>query len=338
MAAARTQIPPEEGNAMPRDQLRICSLTQPGTRWQPLPPGTGQGRLEYAQLFPGVLFSHLYFEGTSLPHHHPSHGSALELTHCRRGRVGWQMQTALYLGPGDLALYPRDCCAHSTLRFPLGHYEGFSLSLDPARLADHLPPVLAQAGVSPHRLLADFCPQGKPVVFPAQPALEAIFLPLYDLPAPLRLPYYTLKVQELLLTLPRLNLPAGDAPQYPAQQVETVRIIHDRLMAHPDQRITIEALAREYHLNASTLKAVFKGVYGQPIAAHMKRHRMEEAARLLRETDRSVGEIAQQVGYENQSKFSTVFRERYRLLPTEYRRQHRGQASPDRQKEWDAPD
>ena len=324
MSAARTPIPQKEKNAIPRDQLRICSLTQPGTRWQPLPPGTGQGQLEHAQLFPGVLFSHLRFEGTSLPHHHPPHGSALELTYCRRGRVGWQMQTALYLGAGDLALHPRDCCAHSTLRFPLDYYEGFSLSLDPARLADHLPPALAQAGFAPHRLLADFCPQGKPVVFPAQPALEAIFLPLYDLPAPLRLPYYTLKVQELLLTLPRL--------------VETVRIIHDRLMAHPDQRITIEALAREYHLNTSTLKAVFKGVYGQPIAAHMKRHRMEEAARLLRETDRSVGDIAQQVGYENQSKFSTVFRALYQHLPTEYRRQQRGQASTDQKKDWDTPD
>ena len=52
------------------------------------------------------------------------------------------------------------------------------------------------------------------------------------------------------------------------------------------------------------LKSVFKAVYGQPIAAHMKHHRMEEAARLLRETNGSIGDIAQQVGYENQSKFS----------------------------------
>ena len=50
----------------------------------------------------------------------------------------------------------------------------------------------------------------------------------------------------------------------------------------------------------------------------------EEAARLLRETDRSVGDIAQQVGYENQSKFSKVFRDHFQVLPTAYRREHGG--------------
>ena len=45
------------------------------------------------------------------------------------------------------------------------------------------------------------------------------------------------------------------------------------------------------------------------------------AARLLRETDLSIGDIAQQVGYENQSKFSNVFRDIFQVLPTEYRRQ-----------------
>ena len=45
-----------------------------------------------------------------------------------------------------------------------------------------------------------------------------------------------------------------------------------------------------------------------------------EAARLLRETDGSIGDIAQQVGYENQSKFSQAFRDTSQVLPTEYRR------------------
>ena len=54
---------------------------------------------------------------------------------------------------------------------------------------------------------------------------------------------------------------------------------------------------------------------------------MEEAARLLRETDGSIGDIAQQVGYENQSKFSQAFRDTFQVLPTEYRRAHGVQAA-----------
>ena len=44
------------------------------------------------------------------------------------------------------------------------------------------------------------------------------------------------------------------------------------------------------------------------------------AAALLRETDMSVAEIAGQVGYESQSKFTAAFKEQFGLLPTAYRR------------------
>ena len=41
---------------------------------------------------------------------------------------------------------------------------------------------------------------------------------------------------------------------------------------------------------------------------------------LLRETDRSVADIAASVGYDSPSKFSAAFRERYHMLPSEYRK------------------
>lgn len=112
--------------------------------------------------------------------------------------------------------------------------------------------------------------------------------------------------------------------QYLSQQVELIRAIHDQLMDRPDQRVTIETLAKAYHLNTSTLKTVFKAVYRPAHRGPYEHHRMQEAAPPAAETDRSVGDIAQQVGYENQSKFSKVFRETFQILPTEYRRQQRG--------------
>ena len=105
-----------------------------------------------------------------------------------------------------------------------------------------------------------------------------------------------------------------------AEQVKTIREIHDHLTEHMEQRVTIEELARQYLINPTTLKTVFKEVYGSSLAAHMKEHRMEKAAALLRETDMSVAEIAGQVGYESQSKFTAAFKEQFGLLPTAYRR------------------
>lgn len=100
-----------------------------------------------------------------------------------------------------------------------------------------------------------------------------------------------------------------------AEQVKIIREIHDDLAQHMDRRVTIEELAHRYLINPTTLKTVFKEVYGSSLAAHMKEHRMERAAALLRETDLSVAEIAGQVGYESQSKFTAAFKEQFGQLP-----------------------
>ena len=86
-----------------------------------------------------------------------------------------------------------------------------------------------------------------------------------------------------------------------------------------EQRFTIESLSKQYLINPTTLKTVFKSVYGTSIAAHMKEHRMERAAELLRETSLSIAEIAQNVGYDSQSRFTAAFKAYWGKLPKDYR-------------------
>lgn len=111
------------------------------------------------------------------------------------------------------------------------------------------------------------------------------------------------------------------AAGFTPEQVETVRRMHDELLLHPEERHTIEELAKRCLMNPTTLKAVFKAVYGDSLASHMKEHRLEKAAELLRHGELSVAEVASAVGYDSPSRFSTAFRERYHMLPTEYRKQ-----------------
>lgn len=47
---------------------------------------------------------------------------------------------------------------------------------------------------------------------------------------------------------------------------------------------------------------------------------MKKAAELLVITQLSVAEVAEQVGYVNQSKFASVFKKQFGLSPLEYRR------------------
>ena len=90
-------------------------------------------------------------------------------------------------------------------------------------------------------------------------------------------------------------------------------------------RPTIEELSKEFLINTTTLKNTFKGIYGQPIGTYMKEYRIKQAAVLLRQTQATIAEIANQVGYENQSKFATAFRDVIKIAPAEYRKQNVGE-------------
>ena len=110
------------------------------------------------------------------------------------------------------------------------------------------------------------------------------------------------------------------AVDYSASQEEIVRNVHRYLTEHLSERITIEELSRKFLMNATTLKNVFKQVYGTTIAAHMRMHRLEQGALLLQTTKDDIASIAQAVGYDSASRFTTAFREMYGETPTVFRR------------------
>ena len=159
-------------------------------------------------------------------------------------------------------------------------------------------------------------------------ALEGLFAPLYDAPPALRLPYLKLKTQELLLYLSALRPEEREPPAYVARQTEQIRALHALLTEHLDRRYTIEELSRRFLINTSTLKEVFKAVYGLPIATYMKEYRVRRAMELLRETDGSIAAVAAAVGYETQSKFTKAFKDTVGVLPSVYRRTCRDRREP----------
>ena len=71
----------------------------------------------------------------------------------------------------------------------------------------------------------------------------------------------------------------------------------------------------EYHFCRA-----FKESTGEAPYAYVQRLRVEEAARLLRETEWGVAAVALAVGYESPSRLATLFRRRFGVSPSTYRR------------------
>ena len=66
---------------------------------------------------------------------------------------------------------------------------------------------------------------------------------------------------------------------------------------------------------------LFKRATGLPPSQYHIRLRLDTARRLLRETDRSVIEVANAVGYSNPSHFAQLFRKDTGITPSDYRRE-----------------
>ena len=128
-------------------------------------------------------------------------------------------------------------------------------------------------------------------------------------------------LHEIIEQVMKITCP-DKAVDYKASQEEIVRNVHHYLTEHLSERTTIEELSRKFLLNATTLKNVFKQIYGTTIAAHMRIHRLEQAALLLQTTTDEIASIAQAVGYDSASRFTTAFREMYGETPTEFRKSH----------------
>lgn len=284
----------------------------------------GRGCMELWRVYPGITASFNRFLGSQAVFRHREGLSVLELHYCRLGRIGWEMRggMSVYLGAGDLTAHSMSCCADSVMAFPVGLLEGLSLAVDLERLETECPVILREAGFRPGDLRERFCGEA-PTAIPACEELSCVFTPLWTAPESLRLPYLRLKVQELLLYLAARPAGGHELTRYGSQQTERIREIHDLLTEHLDRRYTIEELSRQYLINSSSLKELFKAVYGLPIATYMKGYRIHRAMELLRDTDASVADIAAQVGYESQGKFTQAFKDVTQTLPTGYRKQCR---------------
>ncbi len=98
--------------------------------------------------------------------------------------------------------------------------------------------------------------------------------------------------------------------------------LHSRL----DEVLDVGELAHVANLSPFHFHRVFRALVGETAMEHVRRLRLERAARQLRYTDSSVVQIALASGYEAHEAFTRAFGARFGLPPIEYRRQLRSAA------------
>lgn len=95
------------------------------------------------------------------------------------------------------------------------------------------------------------------------------------------------------------------------------RIVKERF---DDCNLTLGEVADFFYVSKSYLSRVFQELTGQPFSVYLRSVRMEQACRLLRETDMNVEQIVEKCGLRDVHSFYRVFSEHMQMTPNGYRK------------------
>ena len=92
------------------------------------------------------------------------------------------------------------------------------------------------------------------------------------------------------------------------------------IQKHYHKDLNMAVVSNHISMNYSLFSLAFKKYTGINFVNYIKELRINEAKRLLVDTDKKINEISMLVGYENEKHFMKIFKAMYGVSPSEYRK------------------
>ena len=100
---------------------------------------------------------------------------------------------------------------------------------------------------------------------------------------------------------------------------EAIRKAKKIMETDPSEHLIISRLADKAGINEFKLKIGFREIFGISPYKYLTKIRLDMAKELLEDTDYTIGEIADKVGFETHNGFSMCFKNAFGILPSRYR-------------------
>ena len=284
---------------------------------------TGTGQILAYEVFPGILLSYSNFHLERCESNYTQSHNMFGFEYCIEGKIQWNTQDgqSAFLGAGSFMPYDYGKSGGQFI-FPQRNYQGISFGIQLPISEGQLPPDFP---VDLNRLKDRFC-MGNSLDLSASPQAANV---LGLLQASVRQTdlHRKLACLELLLFLQDLQWKEFLAePVYlPSAQVRKLKQAAEMILNNLEHPYTLQDISKAVGIPVTTLRRHFTSIYGCSVAKFARKHRVEQAQQLLRETELSISQIASMVGYDNPSKFASMFRSFTSTTPQAYRQESRGQ-------------
>lgn len=290
------------------------------------------GYIYLCKPFPGV---HLWMNDVRMhiiPTERSDEYRFIKLNYCAEGRseVLLEDDRYVYLEKGILSVDSN--APKENFLFPGGSYKGLELVLNTGLLVRSPVAAFLECGIDPVQMEAELKAQNGSFLACvsrewrelAESVMERLKRAEGDIGD------FRFLTLQLLYLLKKTGMTPVEKKFYLTRgQRAIVAKVEERLTDDLKSRYTVEELAAGQGVSPSSLKKYFEKVYGMSISDYIRRKRMEHACILLETTRLSVADVAAAVGYGNQGKFGSVFKQHTNSTPLEYRRLHRTSDVPE---------
>ena len=127
-------------------------------------------------------------------------------------------------------------------------------------------------------------------------------------------------LRALLVELADIISRSQGEPQWLSPTVRTVKAFLSQVGEQLDHPWTLDEMAAQCGVKRTQFTNITKRLTGYAPAQYLHRVRFDKTCELLRNTDRSITDIAFECGYASSQYFSEAFRKQARITPSEYRR------------------
>jgi AraC-like DNA-binding protein len=100
---------------------------------------------------------------------------------------------------------------------------------------------------------------------------------------------------------------------------ELIRLAHEYIYAHLEDDIDIRAIAAHLGISREHLARVFKQQLGESPSSYLHRKKMMRACKLLLETNLTVSEVGDKLGYASGAAFIRTFKQHLQMTPGQLR-------------------
>lgn len=106
------------------------------------------------------------------------------------------------------------------------------------------------------------------------------------------------------------------------ERYERIKPVLEYMRENMREQIRLEELAKQCSVSPAHFCRIFRQITGTTPVQYLTNMRLHQAAALLKRTDRSVSQIAEEVGFDDVGYLSRCFKKQFGLTPTQVKKQN----------------